>query len=248
MNPEYIAFIPAFFLLGALLDGLPYSYFQVLRWVTTTTSLVMLIQAHKNKRLWAIPMLGVIAILFNPVITISMSRQIWRVIDFITGIIFIFYGILEINLTQAQKKPQPHQPATIEKISSCDGKNCQQQIDGFRKVKCNPQTEGIFCRHILQQCVDTSEITPQYFIPNAGRKSRYIDFAIVFSNGKKLGIELDGYDFHVKIDKITFDDHLARHNGLVLQGWTLLHFSPFQYQNDPPDCIQQIKDAITMLR
>lgn len=73
---------------------------------------------------------------------------------------------------------------------------------------------------------------------------RYADFVYV-RGGMKLVIEIDGFTTHARdITPGEFDDHLMRHNDLVLSGWLLLRFSAAQVSQRPLICQRQLKQAI----
>ncbi|HVU06625.1 MAG TPA: DUF6804 family protein [Candidatus Paceibacterota bacterium] len=68
-------------LLAAIPFGWPYFYFQLLRWVVCTTAIVNAYEANKKqRRRWVFIMAG-IAVLFNPIAPIFLSRGVWAIID-----------------------------------------------------------------------------------------------------------------------------------------------------------------------
>ena len=73
------------FLLGALINGLPYFYFQILRFIVfgTTIYVSTLIKENKN---WQIVFI-IIGILFNPLIPFHFPRELWWFLDLLTAII-----------------------------------------------------------------------------------------------------------------------------------------------------------------
>lgn len=84
-----IFLIPTVILFGALLSDLPYGYFQILRWTTCITAGLF---AHESISWFKQPVPTIfiaIAVLFNPIIPIHLSRSIWLILDVITGIIFL---------------------------------------------------------------------------------------------------------------------------------------------------------------
>jgi hypothetical protein len=77
------------FLFLALINGLPYGFFTMLRFVVCLSSLYVAWQAYgQNKIYWAIS-LGFIGILFNPFIPIHLDREIWVYLDAIVGVFMI---------------------------------------------------------------------------------------------------------------------------------------------------------------
>jgi len=66
-----------------------YGYYIFLRWVVFLSSVYVAYLFFKIKRTnweWVIV---IIAILFNPIIPVYLSKEIWQVIDIIVAIIFI---------------------------------------------------------------------------------------------------------------------------------------------------------------
>ncbi|MFA6099171.1 MAG: DUF6804 family protein [Patescibacteria group bacterium] len=87
--------IAAAFLFVALIDGLPYGLFTLLRFVVFTSSMYVAWMAYETKKEKWIWIFGFLAVLFNPFIVIHFNREVWSVIDLIVGVfmvisIFIF--------------------------------------------------------------------------------------------------------------------------------------------------------------
>ena len=76
-------------LFGAIAEW-PYSYYILLRWITCISSILVAFQAFEKNIDWAKVVFIVIAILFNPLAPIYLSRSTWVPIDIITAILFIF--------------------------------------------------------------------------------------------------------------------------------------------------------------
>ena len=76
------------FLLGALLDN-PYSYYQFLRWVILGIAAYSAYIAYESdKKAWTW-ILGLIALLFNPIIPFHFERETWQIFDIIVAAIFL---------------------------------------------------------------------------------------------------------------------------------------------------------------
>ena len=67
----------------------PYGFYQLLRIVVTGTALYVVVQVVKRRQFWPWIMGGV-AILFNPILPISLTREAWQPIDFGVAVIFLF--------------------------------------------------------------------------------------------------------------------------------------------------------------
>lgn len=81
------ALIVAVMLLIAVAD-LPYGYYQLLRWTTCGVSIFIAFQAYKMRKAWVTWLFGLIALLFNPIIPIHLTKEIWRPIDLAIAAIF----------------------------------------------------------------------------------------------------------------------------------------------------------------
>ena len=83
------------FLLWALWPGNPYGYYILLRWVCCAGFTFLTTQSlAREKQGWAW-VLGVTAVIYNPLIMIHLNREIWSVINLITigiawGFAFVF--------------------------------------------------------------------------------------------------------------------------------------------------------------
>jgi hypothetical protein len=86
---KYFVILTIFMLFGAVAEW-PYGYYTILRWITCITSIIVVLQAFEKNIDWAKVVFIVIAILFNPLAPIYLSRSIWISLDIITGILFIF--------------------------------------------------------------------------------------------------------------------------------------------------------------
>lgn len=82
-----VARIVAAGLLIWALDRHPYGYFTLLRWVTCAVAAFTAVQIHtidEKQKIW-LWVFGIIAILFNPIIPVHLSRDIWGPIDLVTA-------------------------------------------------------------------------------------------------------------------------------------------------------------------
>jgi len=72
--------LAAAFLLLATLD-LPYGYYTFMRIVVCGISVYVAYQGYQWGQPWATWVFGLVAVLFNPLIPIHLSREIWLPID-----------------------------------------------------------------------------------------------------------------------------------------------------------------------
>ena len=86
---KYFVILSILMLFGAVAEW-PYGYYTILRWITCLTSILVVLQAFKKNIDWAKVVFIVIAILFNPLAPIYLSRSTWIPLDIITAILFMF--------------------------------------------------------------------------------------------------------------------------------------------------------------
>lgn len=89
-RPHLIPAIIASMMLFLALAPWPYGYYQLLRFVVCGIAGYIAFMAYNWKKIWATCLFGFIAVLFNPLIPIRLSREVWQPIDIICGTLFIF--------------------------------------------------------------------------------------------------------------------------------------------------------------
>lgn len=88
MSQKHILFITACLLFIAIFS-LPYGYYQLLRLIVTGVAAWTSWNFYKsNLSSWAIIFLFV-AILFNPVVPVYLTKAAWVPLDFITACLFV---------------------------------------------------------------------------------------------------------------------------------------------------------------
>ena len=87
-RPHAIPAVAAAILLVVALGHHPYGYFTFLRWAVTVAAIAVAGAAWKSAFQWVTWPFVAIAILFNPIAPIYMTRQDWRPIDIICAIAF----------------------------------------------------------------------------------------------------------------------------------------------------------------
>lgn len=66
-----------------------YGYYQILRWCVTVCSVIMAINL-KDKNTVLFVIFCIVAVLFNPITPIYLTKSLWKIIDGIVGLFFIF--------------------------------------------------------------------------------------------------------------------------------------------------------------
>ncbi|OGG39134.1 hypothetical protein A3I34_02830 [Candidatus Jorgensenbacteria bacterium RIFCSPLOWO2_02_FULL_45_12] len=93
LKQNWFKIIAVIFLLGAL-GNWPYGYYQLLRWFVSVVGIYVVYLVYNNRKDFWAWIFGAIAILFNPIFPIYLSKSVWQPIDIIVAIIFfvsIFY-------------------------------------------------------------------------------------------------------------------------------------------------------------
>lgn len=99
MNIKWFSIISGILLVLGILNGWPYSYYILLRWIVCGAAIFNAIGFSKSKLTgWAL-LYGALAFLYNPLMPIYMSKSSWIGIDFVAATIFF----LSINLSKGKK-------------------------------------------------------------------------------------------------------------------------------------------------
>lgn len=88
-RPHLIPCIVAALMLLGSLARWPYGYYQLLRFVVCGVSVYIAYMAYNWQKLWATWLFGFIAVLFNPLIPIHLSRELWQPIDLACAVLFV---------------------------------------------------------------------------------------------------------------------------------------------------------------
>lgn len=81
--------------LGAVINW-PYAYFQLLRVVVCgTCAYLELVASGMKQHGWTAALVGV-AFLFNPFLTVGLSRGIWQVLDIVTAA-FLTFAVMALS-------------------------------------------------------------------------------------------------------------------------------------------------------
>jgi hypothetical protein len=88
-RPHLIPCIVTAMVLFGALGRWPYGYYQLLRFIVCGVSLYVAYMAYIWKKQWATCLFGIIAVLFNPLIPIHLSRELWQPIDLFCAVLFL---------------------------------------------------------------------------------------------------------------------------------------------------------------
>ena len=88
MNKNSWYIVCCIMLVLAILPIMPYGYYMLLRVVICGVCLCQILSAH-NKKL-SLPIgLCLVAILYNPILTVSLTRGVWTILNIATLVYFI---------------------------------------------------------------------------------------------------------------------------------------------------------------
>jgi hypothetical protein len=92
--------VPAAMLLAASAFHFPYGYYTLLRLVVCVCAGIVAYQAWPKQALWTF-VFAFVALLFNPLIKVGLSRDTWVPIDVAIGALFIVHGLWTQRRTNA---------------------------------------------------------------------------------------------------------------------------------------------------
>ena len=88
-RPHAVPAIAASALLLGALARWPYGYYVFLRWITCLAAVVVAFVAYSVRHIWAVWLFVLVALLFNPLVPVHLTRSIWRPIDVIAALLFL---------------------------------------------------------------------------------------------------------------------------------------------------------------
>ncbi len=107
-NPLAVyAIIAVVMLVGALWEW-PYVYYGALRIITCLVAVFIAVFAHHQKRIVVTWLFGFVAVLFNPVVPVHLTREIWVPVDLVTAALIV----LGAFIVRDRKEGQPHDDLT----------------------------------------------------------------------------------------------------------------------------------------
>ena len=87
-------------LLWALVPYNPYGYYVLLRLIVTGVCLLSAYQAHLRNNVGIMWLMIAFAVLYNPIVPVHLTREIWTVINLIT------VGALAVSIAWTRDRPQ----------------------------------------------------------------------------------------------------------------------------------------------
>ena len=90
MNIRWPSTVSGVFLLLGILNGWPYAYYILLRWIICGAAIFNAVGFYKSKLTGWVLVFGALAFIFNPILPIYLDKSSWVGIDLISA--FIFFG------------------------------------------------------------------------------------------------------------------------------------------------------------
>lgn len=88
MNIKWLSIVSGVLLLLGILNGWPYVYYILLRWVICGVSIFNAVGFSKSKLTGWVFVFGALAFLFNPLFPVYLNKSSWVGIDLISAIVF----------------------------------------------------------------------------------------------------------------------------------------------------------------
>jgi len=87
-RPHLIPALVVAVMLVVAICSLPYGYYQLLRWCTCGVAVFIAVMGYRWGKIWATWVFGFVAVLFNPLLPIHLTREFWRPIDLVCAALF----------------------------------------------------------------------------------------------------------------------------------------------------------------
>lgn len=100
------------FMLFLAIPKLPYGYYTLLRWVVTISALFSAWVVHDSEHTFWVFLMGGIAILFNPIIPVHLTKDIWVIIDLIVATLFL---VSIFTIKPKKELPKEEKPQNLER-------------------------------------------------------------------------------------------------------------------------------------
>mgnify|MGYP001614305671 CR=1 FL=1 len=100
MNIKWLSIVSGIFLLLGILNGWPYSYYTLLRWIICGVAIFNAVGFYKSKLTGWVLVFGTLAFLFNPIFPVYLNKSTWVGIDLISAIVFFISAYATNNRKQ----------------------------------------------------------------------------------------------------------------------------------------------------
>ncbi|MHB9132623.1 MAG: DUF6804 family protein [Armatimonadota bacterium] len=94
-RPHLIPSLIASVLLLVALAHLPYGAYRFVHIITCVAATFVAYHAYKRQQSWAVWAFVVVAVLFNPLVPVHLTRDIWQVCDVLAATMFVIGVIIK---------------------------------------------------------------------------------------------------------------------------------------------------------
>ena len=107
MNPWFVAarVIAAIVALVGV-ASLPYGYYVLLRWVVCPVAAYTALEAAKQPKKGWTWVFGVLALVFNPILPVHLTREVWPVVDF-AACVLMLVSVATVKTRSGQSQTPP---------------------------------------------------------------------------------------------------------------------------------------------
>lgn len=96
LKHHWLTILAGIMLLLAIPSIWPYSYYQILRWVVAIVASYNAYLAYESKQNNWMIIMGITAVLFNPIVPIHLDKSTWGFFDLVASGV-MFYSINKIK-------------------------------------------------------------------------------------------------------------------------------------------------------
>ena len=119
MKPQYLLKTILALALFVCLFHMPYSYYQMVRFLSSVGFGYFAFQAYQEHKNNLALVFTVLLVLFQPLMEISLERELWNIVDVLVGLFLIVVALTEKSKTKLAKCnnsfPNANYPIRIEK-------------------------------------------------------------------------------------------------------------------------------------
>jgi len=102
MNTKWVSITAGILLLLGMLNGWPYDYYIILRWIICGISIFNAVGFSKSKLTGWVFVFGALAFLFNPIFPVYLNKSSWVGIDLISAVVFFLSAYTNKNGTKSE--------------------------------------------------------------------------------------------------------------------------------------------------
>lgn len=102
MRVEVVLWLTGAFVAIALIPIMPYGYYPAMRWFVSGGCVWLAFNAHSDERENWVWIWGIAAGIYNPIVPVHSTREIWTVINIATIGTIVWYKFKILDLTEGK--------------------------------------------------------------------------------------------------------------------------------------------------